>query len=36
MFGVEKFSGGAIKPFDGLTETTSGSDHGAVWADFNV
>jgi len=36
VFGVDKFSGGTIKPLKGLTETTSASDHGAVWADFSL
>ncbi len=37
MFGVDKFSGGTIAPYPQVTSATvSASDHGAVWADFNL
>jgi endonuclease/exonuclease/phosphatase family metal-dependent hydrolase len=37
MFEVDKFSAGAIAPYREVTsDTVSASDHGAVWADFNL
>lgn len=37
IYEVDKFTGGAIKPFDTVTHYThSASDHGAVWADFSL
>ncbi len=37
IFGVDKFTKGAIKPFPGVTaETNSASDHAAIWAEFNL
>ncbi len=35
IFDVDKFTHGAIQPFDTVTRPANGaSDHGAVWADF--
>lgn len=37
MFGVEEFSGGAVRPFEEVKRPSdSASDHGAVWADFEL
>ena len=37
MFQVDQFSGGTIQPYTEVTsDTNSASDHGAVWAEFNL
>lgn len=37
LFDIEKLSGGLIKPFEGITAASNAaSDHGAVWAEFNL
>lgn len=37
MFGVDTFTNGAIIPFDTIRKhTDAASDHGAVWAEFNL
>jgi endonuclease/exonuclease/phosphatase family metal-dependent hydrolase len=37
IFDIEKLSGGLVKPFKGITASSNAaSDHGAVWAEFNL
>jgi endonuclease/exonuclease/phosphatase family metal-dependent hydrolase len=37
IYGVDKYTGGAIKPYNTVTHPTNGaSDHGAVWAEFEL
>ena len=37
MFDIEKFTNGKEKPFNTITSpANAASDHGAVWADFNI
>lgn len=37
IFGVEKYTGGAVKPFDEVKKPAdAASDHAAVWADFEL
>lgn len=37
IFGVEKYTGGATSPFDDVKKPAdAASDHGAVWADFEL
>ena len=37
IYDVDKYTGGAVQPYDSVTHpTNSASDHGAVWAEFEL